>query len=93
MEERQRTGRGPDAGRTIECKETDADRTRARPFLPAPPAVPASPSPRRRLLRSTLGRRGQQARGGALGPTQTHARRQRAHAERVQNMQKNVLWE
>eukprot|EP00661_Eupelagonemidae_sp_cell13_P007578 gene7578-biopygen15096 len=38
-----RTGRGPDAGRTIEFKETDADRTRAVPFLPAP--ARASPSP------------------------------------------------
>eukprot|EP00661_Eupelagonemidae_sp_cell13_P013512 gene13512-biopygen17034 len=27
-------GRGPDAGRTTGFKETDADRTRARPFLP-----------------------------------------------------------
>eukprot|EP00661_Eupelagonemidae_sp_cell13_P015579 gene15579-biopygen9724 len=32
--QRTRTGRGPDAGRTIEIKETDADRTRAWPFLP-----------------------------------------------------------
>eukprot|EP00661_Eupelagonemidae_sp_cell13_P013752 gene13752-biopygen17042 len=32
--ERTRTARGPDAGRTIEFKETDADRTRAAPFLP-----------------------------------------------------------
>eukprot|EP00661_Eupelagonemidae_sp_cell13_P007484 gene7484-biopygen9086 len=30
----QRNGRGPDAGRTIEFKGTDADRTRAWPFLP-----------------------------------------------------------
>eukprot|EP00661_Eupelagonemidae_sp_cell13_P009359 gene9359-biopygen9253 len=28
------SGRGPDAGRTIEFEETDADRTRAWPFLP-----------------------------------------------------------
>eukprot|EP00661_Eupelagonemidae_sp_cell13_P005415 gene5415-biopygen8742 len=31
---RTRTGRGPDAGRTIDFEETDADRTRAWPFLP-----------------------------------------------------------
>eukprot|EP00661_Eupelagonemidae_sp_cell13_P008502 gene8502-biopygen9176 len=36
-------GRGPDAGRTIQSNGTDADRTRAQPFLPlhsrvAPPA-------------------------------------------------------
>eukprot|EP00661_Eupelagonemidae_sp_cell13_P022939 gene22939-biopygen8812 len=28
------TGRGPDAGRTVEFEETDADRTRVWPFLP-----------------------------------------------------------
>eukprot|EP00661_Eupelagonemidae_sp_cell13_P011205 gene11205-biopygen12387 len=28
------SGRGPDAGRTVEFEETDADRTRAWPFLP-----------------------------------------------------------
>eukprot|EP00661_Eupelagonemidae_sp_cell13_P008347 gene8347-biopygen3123 len=33
------SGRGPDAGRTIEFEEADADRTRAWPFLPARPAV------------------------------------------------------
>eukprot|EP00661_Eupelagonemidae_sp_cell13_P008599 gene8599-biopygen1611 len=32
---RTRTGRGPDAGRTIGFEETDADRTRAWPFLPS----------------------------------------------------------
>eukprot|EP00661_Eupelagonemidae_sp_cell13_P015110 gene15110-biopygen11195 len=32
--QRTRTGRGPDAGHTIEFEETDADRTRAWPFLP-----------------------------------------------------------
>eukprot|EP00661_Eupelagonemidae_sp_cell13_P012578 gene12578-biopygen4951 len=30
------SGRGPDAGRTIDFKGTGADRTRAWPFLPAP---------------------------------------------------------
>eukprot|EP00661_Eupelagonemidae_sp_cell13_P013484 gene13484-biopygen21569 len=28
------SGRGPDAGHTVEFEETDADRTRAQPFLP-----------------------------------------------------------
>eukprot|EP00661_Eupelagonemidae_sp_cell13_P014211 gene14211-biopygen8081 len=32
--QRARTGRGPDAGRTMEFEGTDADRTRAWPFLP-----------------------------------------------------------
>eukprot|EP00661_Eupelagonemidae_sp_cell13_P020083 gene20083-biopygen11567 len=32
--QRTRTGRGPDAGRTLEFEQTDADRTRAWPFLP-----------------------------------------------------------
>eukprot|EP00661_Eupelagonemidae_sp_cell13_P025775 gene25775-biopygen3021 len=40
--QRTRTGRGPDAGRTIGIKETDADRTRAWPFLP-PRAWPFLP--------------------------------------------------
>eukprot|EP00661_Eupelagonemidae_sp_cell13_P004715 gene4715-biopygen8480 len=35
--QRARTGRGPDAGRTIEFEGTDADRTRAWPFLPGGP--------------------------------------------------------
>eukprot|EP00661_Eupelagonemidae_sp_cell13_P024518 gene24518-biopygen22400 len=35
--QRARTGRGPDAGRMAEFKETDADRTRAWPFLPGQP--------------------------------------------------------
>eukprot|EP00661_Eupelagonemidae_sp_cell13_P010463 gene10463-biopygen22819 len=39
--QRTRTGRGPDAGRTIESKETDADRTRTgrgqRRFSQFPP--------------------------------------------------------
>eukprot|EP00661_Eupelagonemidae_sp_cell13_P017053 gene17053-biopygen20335 len=30
------SGRGPDAGHTIDFKETDAHRTRAWPFLPGP---------------------------------------------------------
>eukprot|EP00661_Eupelagonemidae_sp_cell13_P024467 gene24467-biopygen19425 len=33
------SGRGPDAGRTIEFKGTGADRTRAEPFLPVPVLV------------------------------------------------------
>eukprot|EP00661_Eupelagonemidae_sp_cell13_P018610 gene18610-biopygen5436 len=33
------SGRGPDAGRTIQFKETDADRTRAWPFLQGAPRV------------------------------------------------------
>eukprot|EP00661_Eupelagonemidae_sp_cell13_P006939 gene6939-biopygen15006 len=46
------SGRRPDAGRTIEMKKnTDADRTRAWPFLPVPNPIPGwrrRPAPRRR---------------------------------------------
>eukprot|EP00661_Eupelagonemidae_sp_cell13_P010266 gene10266-biopygen9322 len=34
--QRTRTGRGPDAGRTMEFEETDADRTRAWSFIRRP---------------------------------------------------------
>eukprot|EP00661_Eupelagonemidae_sp_cell13_P023125 gene23125-biopygen16318 len=46
-QQRTRTGRGPDAGRTIEFGEPDADRTRAWPFLPVPKMIsqPATGTP------------------------------------------------
>eukprot|EP00661_Eupelagonemidae_sp_cell13_P014514 gene14514-biopygen18641 len=47
---RTRTGRGPDAGRTIDFEETDADRTRAWPFLPGVARHPHRAAPLHRVL-------------------------------------------
>eukprot|EP00661_Eupelagonemidae_sp_cell13_P010648 gene10648-biopygen12341 len=44
--QRTRTRHGPDAGHTIESKETAADWTRIEPFLPVVPAGPAKDTTR-----------------------------------------------